>query len=264
MIDVTKLKLGKGAPKFDGQRLRLRDYLTPALPAPPVRIDWTNGITNWPMLLNGPNSFGKNIPPEGLGNCTIASKLHTIQIWMLNNPGCPKKYTPADAAALKYYEQFDGYVPGDSNTDNGGIIVDVLNDWRKLPAGMDGHVLLGYADPQPQNMGHVEQSIAFFGAVDIGLQLPVSAQGQISSGQPWEKVSDDGGVWGGHDVTVPRYQSDTRYLTCITWNQVQLMSYDFWDAYCDESHTLWGHAWSPVTDGIKIKDFAADIALVTG
>ena len=45
-----------------------------------------------------------------------------------------------------YYENWDGYVPGNPSTDTGGIELDVLNDWQKQ--GFAGHALMAFADPK--------------------------------------------------------------------------------------------------------------------
>ncbi len=84
--------------------------------------------------------------------------------------------TVPDAAFLTYYEQWVGYVAGNPSTDNGGIELDVLNDWQKQ--GFAGDTLMAFADPRPANLTEVHQSIALFGGVYIGLSLPLTAQTQ--------------------------------------------------------------------------------------
>ena len=246
MLYPFELKLGKKAALPDARTLKLENYLAPSLPSPPNQIDWTRGVKVWPFLLN-----------DNLGDCTIAAALHAVQIWML--PG-KTPYHPADSVALNYYEKWDGYVNGDPNTDNGGYELTVLNSWRQQK--LDSHVLWGYADPQPQNVLHVKQSVAFFGGVYIGLQLPVSAQAQV--GTIWDVVPNSGGIWGGHAVYCAAYNSTGPI--CITWNQIQPMTWAFWNKYCDESHTLLGNAWEPPIGQVPIlKDkFHADLKLVTG
>lgn len=176
--------LGKNDFKYDSRSMKMRDYLVTSLPTPPIQINWAPNVRSWPMLRN-----------DTLGNCTIAAALHAIMVWSQD----PKKpYLPTDATALKYYGLWDGYVDGDPTTDNGGYEVDVLSQWRAQK--LDTHVLEGWVDPQPQNALHIQQSIAFFGGVYIGLQLPVSAQRQTE----WAVVPNDGGVWGGHAVVLLR------------------------------------------------------------
>jgi hypothetical protein len=148
--------------------------------------------------------------------------------------------TLPDATVEQYYEKWDGYVPGNPNTDSGGVELDVLNDWQKQ--GFAGNTLLAFADPKPASLVEIQQSIALFGGVYIGLALPLTAQTQ----EVWDVVPKGGakakpGSWGGHCVFVPKY--DENGFTCITWGALKTMTLAFWKKYCDESHTLLAQDW---------------------
>ena len=238
-IDRSNYKLGKKAPKVDTRTLKLIDYLVPILPNVPPSINWAPTVS-WPMLMN-----------DTLGNCIIASKLHAIQVWVQNHPA----YNPTDATALKYYELWDGYISGDPSTDNGGVIIDVLNDWRSQK--MDGHVLGAYVAPSVGNQLHIQQSIAFFGGVDLGIQLPVSALSQTE----WTVVNPDGGIAGGHDVYIFAYNSIGP--VCATWNETIQMTWQFFNTYVDEAYTLLGNAFQTPIDLINWKLLGQDLASVT-
>jgi hypothetical protein len=226
MVDHSQMKLGRKAIKTDSRTLALGRYLTASLPPPPPKADWTKGVTSWGMMLN-----------NSLGDCTIAGIGHAIQVWSANN-GSMVKVT--NSTVEKYYEKWDGYVPGNPSTDNGGVELDVLNDWQKQ--GFAGNPLLAFADPKPANLMEVRQSIALFGGVYIGLSLPITAQTQ----EVWDVVPKGGakakpGSWGGHCVFVPKY--DANGFTCITWGQLKTMTLAFWNKYCDEAHTLLSPNW---------------------
>jgi len=227
MADHSKMKLGRKAIKTDSRTLMLANYLTPSLPPPPATADWTKGITGWGMMLN-----------DTLGDCTIAGAAHAVQVWTANSSS--SMVTIPDATIETAYEQWDGYVPGNSSTDNGGVELDVLNDWQK--GGFAGHTLVAFADPKYTNLVEVRQSIALFGGVYIGLSLPLTAQTQ----DVWDVVPGGGAnakpnSWGGHCVFVPKY--DEKGFTCITWGQLKMMTLAFWKKYCDEAHTLLGQDW---------------------
>ena len=118
--------------------------------------------------------------------------------------------------------------------------LDVLNDWKKQ--GFAGHVLTAFADPKPASLTEIQQSIALFGGVYIGLSMPITAQTQTV----WDVVPNGGanaepGSWGGHCVFVPKY--DQNGFTCITWGAPQTMTLAFWNEYCDEAHTLFSQNW---------------------
>ena len=227
MADHSNMKLGRKAIKTDSRTLMLADYLTPALPPPPPTADWTQGNANWGMMMN-----------DTLGDCTIAGVGHAVQVWTVNAAG--GMVTVPDPTIESYYEQWDGYVPGDPSTDNGGVELDVLNDWQKQ--GFAGNTLLAFADPKPASLVEIQQSIALFGGVYIGLALPLTAQTQ----EVWDVVPKGGakakpGSWGGHCVFVPKY--DENGFTCITWGALKTMTLAFWKKYCDESHTLLAQDW---------------------
>ena len=70
------------------------------------------------------------------------------------------------------------------STDNGGNERDVLTNSEKN--GHGGVTLDAYADVDPQNFEHVKEAIADLGGVDIGLDLPLTAQSQTV----WDAVDE--------------------------------------------------------------------------
>jgi hypothetical protein len=259
MADHSTMKLGRKTIKTDTRTLKLARYLTASLPAPPPAVDWTRGATSWGMMLNGPDPSNPPSAPDGLGDCTIAGVAHAVQVFTSNTG---TMVTVSDATIASYYEQWDGYVAGDAETDNGGCELDVLNDWKK--AGFAGSTLLGFADPRPGNLEEVRQSIALFGGVYIGLSLPLTAQTQ----DVWDVTRHGGdhaepGSWGGHCVFVPRY--DAQSFTCITWGELKTMTVAFWNKYCDEAHTLLAADWltaKGAPSGFDQAQLEADLAAI--
>ncbi|MDR3426098.1 hypothetical protein [Silvimonas sp.] len=249
-MDLTDRRLGRKAIKTDSRTLRLERYFTAALPAPPPARDWSKGITAWGMLMN-----------DTLGDCTIAGVGHAVQALSAN---AGTEATISDAVVLKYYEQWDGYNPADPSTDQGGICLDVLNNWRKN--GFSGHGLIAYATALPANRVHVQQAIELFGGLYIGVSLPISAQSQ----NEWNVVSDDGtgsnvaGSWGGHCVFVLAYDADG--LTCVTWGSLMRMTWAFWNAYVDEAYALVSHDWFSnkwtAPNGFNLAQLRADLTQI--
>jgi len=248
MTDLSRMKLGRKAVVTDTRTLRLATYLRPTLPAPPATKDWTCGIRDWGMMCN-----------DRLGCCTIAGAAHAIQVWTANQGTLQ---TLPDAVIEQYYAAWDGYVPGNAQTDNGGIEIDVLKLWKKQ--GMDENKLLAFADARTSNLKEIRQAIHLFGGVYIGVDLPLTAQRQAV----WDLDSSAGsdaakGSWGGHCVFVPQY--DQTSFTCITWGQLKTMTVDFWQAYCDEAHALLDQSWlgarrSP--NGFDKKQLMDDLELI--
>ena len=248
VIDHTPMRLGRRAVKTDSRTLKLGKYLKNGLPPAPAAVDWTNGITDWGMMLN-----------DQRGDCTIAAAAHALQVWSAHTTG---EITVPDETILSYYEKWDGYKPGDDGTDGGGIELDVLTKWQK--SDFDQHKLVAFADPLYTNLEQIRQAIYLFGGVYIGIALPVSAQKQ----DIWDVVPNGGddakpGGWGGHAVFVPKYDATT--FTCITWGALKTMTVAFWLEYVDEAHALLGHNWlshkgSP--SGFAMAELQVDLGLI--
>jgi hypothetical protein len=246
MADHSQMKLGRKAIKTDSRTLQLARYFGAGLPAAPPARDWTKGITSWGMMLN-----------DTLGDCTIAGIAHATQVWSANTS---KEETIPNSQVLHYYEKWDGYKKGEPSTDNGGVELDVLNDWQK--SSFDKHKLLAFADPAHSNLEEVRQAINLFGGVYIGLSLPITAQTQ----DVWDVAPKGGanakpGSWGGHAVFVPKY--DAHGFTCITWGALKTMTVAFWKEYVDEAHALLSQDWltaKGAPSGFNLAELKSDLA----
>jgi hypothetical protein len=156
-----------------------------------------------------------------------------VQTWTAN---ASKELTPSDSAILNYYEKWDGYDHANPATDQGGVELNVLNDWRQQ--GFDGHSLDAYVsialgtrgwglgtgeNPCPQHAApstqppapsaqrpapspDVATAIWLFGGAYIGVELPISAQNQ----DVWDVSANPGpddepGSWGGHALYLVGY-----------------------------------------------------------
>lgn len=241
------MKLGRKAVKTDTRTVRLRRYLDmPSLPPPPESVDWSSGIEDWGVLLN-----------DELGDCTIAGVAHACQSWSASRG---LKVTVPVGEVLEKYERWCGYVAGDPASDQGGVELDVLTDWKR--DGFQGNTLTGFAAVNPKFVLETRQAIQIFGGVYIGLALPLSAQEQV--GAIWEQNwGADGipGSWGGHCVWVTGY--DPQGLTCVTWGKPQRMSWGFWQEYVDECWALLSPEWSEgAPNGINAAGLLADIAAI--
>jgi hypothetical protein len=126
MTNHLHCKLGKRPRRRDARTLKMARYLTTTLPAAPASVDYTRGIAYFGTMLN-----------DQLGCCTIAAVGHAVQVWTVNALG--RELTVPDAAILNYYEKWDSYNPSDPTTDQGGVELDVLNNWRQQ--GFDGEPL---------------------------------------------------------------------------------------------------------------------------
>ena len=242
-------RLGKTAPRRDRRTFRLSKYM-PTLPAPFDHVNWLSkpNAIGWPMMLN-----------DTLGDCVCAASGHMVEQWTTYT-GVPAILPDADVLAM--YEQVGGYVPGDSSTDNGCGMLSALNWWRQT--GLAGHKILGYAAVDWNNLSEVKNSIRFLGNLYLGIQLPISAQGQYSWQVPVGGPYGDGspGSWGGHCIPVVSY--DKTGLIVITWGQKFFMTWGFLHTYADEAYAVLSPDWIAATglapNQFNLAQLQADLA----
>jgi len=174
--------------------------------------------------------------------------------------------TPTDKQIVAADSAITGYNPTTGANDNGANEVDVLNYWRQT--GIAGDKIGAYMSLEPSNHTHVMDSVYIFEGCYIGVQLPISAQAQTQNHQPWSVppggTTGNGkpGSWGGHAIPVVAY--DTRGVTVVTWGALQVMTWSFWEAYCDEAYAivstdyLDGEKKTP--QGFNLQQLQADLA----
>lgn len=243
------MKLGRKAVKIDSRTLRVSFYLDAlTLPPPPDTTDWRKGVVLWLMLAN-----------DTLGDCTIAGMIHAIMVWVLNTTGSLPAFTEQDA--IDYYEKFDGYNPSDPYTDQGGILLDVLNDWKAQQ--VNGHFISGFAAVTTSNLTEVKQAATLFGGLYIGFNVPQSIMDTSSDPSvPWDVGGNTTNV-GGHCVYVVGYDAD--YIYVISWGAVYKMTYAFWLANVDEGYAVLSPDWlasNKAPNGFDLTQLQADILLI--
>jgi hypothetical protein len=246
---MTNRVLGKNPARLDRRTLKIERY-TAALPPPPTQCYFQQKVKDWGAMLN-----------DSIGCCTISAAGHMIEQWSTyaGNP-----MTPVDSQILTAYEEIGGYVPGDPSTDNGCVMLDVLNTWRKT--GIAGRKIMAYATVFPDRRG-VGESVSLFGNCYLGIQLPLSAQNQnsgwyIDDSDPQAAVA---GSWGGHCVPIVGYSPAG--VTVVTWGQLLNASWNFLARYADEAYAVLSQDWIESSGldptGFPLATLEADLAKVT-
>ena len=243
------MRLGKDRARFDRRTLRLAKYVAGVTP-PPAECYFQERIGRraWGMYLN-----------DTLGDCVIAAAAHMELQW---STYAGTAVTPTDAQVLSGYELVGGYVPGNPGTDNGCDMLTALTDWRKT--GLCGKTVTAFALCGP--VQGLKMAVALFGNAYIGIQLPLSAQGQngwhVDDSDPEAAVP---GSWGGHCVPVVGYNGNS--LTVVTWGAILNMSWAFAARYMDESYAVlspeWIEANGESVSGFDMGQLTADLAVVT-
>lgn len=237
--------LGKQRAVHDPRTLRLEKYLPDEI-AIPAAVDWSDGHEDfwWGPLGN-----------DAFGDCTCAAACHMTDAWRIAHNQPPTCVTDD---ALSAYAAVTGFDPDRPETDRGAVVLDVLNYWRQH--GIAGSKIDAYAAVKVRLIPH---TVDLFGGAYLGLQLPLSAQGQ----KVWSKADGpDGlpGTWGGHAVSVISY--DPQGVVLVTWGERQRATWDFIHAYCDEAYAVLSGLWAqsgPAPGGLDIAQLRADLARVT-
>jgi hypothetical protein len=202
-------------PEADAPRLKLAPFLR-GLAAPPAQVDWYSAAPDWPMYLN-----------DQIGDCTEAMVGHEIENASLYGYGSAIEIGDNDVLAA--YERVSGYNPADPSTDQGAVLQDVYNDWRKN--GVGGHRNLVFAQVNHERLDEVKQAVAAFGAVGLGIVVSQDMMDDFNAEEPWARST--GAQLGGHAVPIVGY--DAKYVYVVTWGQVQRMTWPCLVAVTEEA-----------------------------
>jgi hypothetical protein len=243
-------KLGKRAARLDHGLSALSTYALAKVgrPLAPAVSDWPLQISGWRMLLN-----------DQLGDCTAAACAHLIRGW---NARAQRYVQPGDAETLAFYSASTGYVPGEPNTDQGGVMADVARFWllHGFPTPDPTELFdrpEGVATVSPLYRAEVKSAIWEWGIL-AGIELPASAQNETV----WTQTTDDPGTWGGHCVPLLGYTAQGPI--CISWGAPLQMTWPFWERYASEALVLLSRdlltATGRVADGEGWEKLAQDMA----
>lgn len=220
---MIPFKLGKKAVRHDSRTFKLSRYL-PTLPPVPSAIDWSGKVPDWLMLAN-----------DSVGDCTCAAAGHLEMLWTSQTQ---TEFVPTDAAVLAAYSALTGYNPANPDTDTGADELTVLNYWRNT--GIAGRKIFAFASVNLSNLAEVHAAIAFFGGLYLGAQIPQSAMDATQAGQAWTDTTDTN-IVGGHAFPGVAYDPDG--LACITWGQLQKMTWAWLAQYADEAYCVLSPDW---------------------
>lgn len=224
----TSPKLGLHLGSFVKPVLRLADYIDRATAQPPAAVSRPHPGFSWGMLAN-----------DQLGDCVIAMVLHSIMSFHLDAGTTPPAFTDQDAISLY---GICGYKPGDPSTDGGCDESAVMQAWENgLAQTSDGvsHTIAGTVAIDPTDLVEMRVGIDEFGAVSLGVALPVTAQGQTEwdvVGDPQKDPNSQPGSWGGHGIPAREY--DQASFSVVTWGSEILETVLFHQTYMQEAHVV--------------------------
>jgi hypothetical protein len=232
-------------------RLKVARFLTEA-PTYPQSLDYLTRVDNYPMYLN-----------DRYGDCTFAGAGHMIQAESTYGQGSTQTVTDADV--IKGYSELTGFNPADPSTDNGAVMQDVLNYWRKT--GIGGHQILAFAEVDHKNMDEVRAALNTFGSLYIGIDFPGSAMDQFNRGEKWDYVPGST-IEGGHAIHGGLYEIGAVDMKIVTWGEIHEMTQAFWDNYVFECWVVitpeWLSAQGLSPTGLDLYGLGQELQELTG
>lgn len=249
---MTEFKGGRLPNDPSKPRLKLASILKDVAPDYPENKDWLSEVASWPMYMN-----------DRIGDCTIAGAAHIIQAATTYGQG--NIVTVTDDDVLKAYEDNSGYDPKTGANDNGAVMQDVLDYWRKT--GIGGHKIIAFAEVDVKNEDELRAALSLFGFLYIGINFPDSAMTQFDNGQPWDVVPGAKNE-GGHAIHGGYYDVSDKIWKVTTWGAVQGMTQAFWDEYVEEAWIVitpeWLNAQGDNPDGINTSVLGEAFTKITG
>ena len=209
--------------------LRLADYITSTPPSVPAAVDRSDASFAWGMLAN-----------DTLGDCVIAMMMHSIEAFHLDADTPVPGFSDADAIAA--YEAITGYNPANPKSDQGTNEGQAMTYWQhtglRCSADDSIHTIATTVAVNPTSIDERRRAIWEFVALQYGLALPLSAQGQTEWSVTDPKLEGNAAPasWGGHGVPAVSYDSENE--TVITWGADLVMDEAFALAYLQEAHVV--------------------------
>lgn len=252
VVNNLERKLGRLPNDPTKPRLKLSRFLSATAPTYPENRDYLSKVSHFPMYLN-----------DRIGDCTCATIGHIIQSVTTYGQGETKTITDSDV--LQAYEAVSGYDPTTGANDNGAVVQEVLDYWRKN--GVGGHKIAAFAEVDINNEDELRAAMNLFGTVYLGIAFPDTAFDQIDNGEPWDVV-DGAKIEGGHAINAGYYDVSDNMWKIVTWGQVQPMTQAFWDEYVDEAWVVLTPEWFDANgrnpDGIDMKALGDQFTSLTG
>lgn len=198
--NISQLKLGGKAPRVDKRTIRLtalwRPELLPPLPDS-YDLDTGLGIRDDFMFAN-----------DKYGDCVIAGRAHmTLRF---------EAFEQKEQISIRDDEVVSEYMRESNNEANGPglVMLDSLNEWRQSGWVVGGktYTIYAFGALDWKNHDEVKYCIYLLGGVYLALALPLTAQSQLSAGQPWQVVNPGSAEaapasWGYHCVYGPAWNS---------------------------------------------------------
>lgn len=249
---MSSYKLGKLPRKHHPKTLYLSRFLSPStLPSPATKV-----YREYKTPPEAKQMFGNDL----IGDCTCAGAANLL---ILTSCHTGKVIIPTLAEVLAMYSAVSGYIPGDSSTDNGAAMTDVLAYLQST--GLAGQKILAWAAIDFTNPTRRQLGVDLFAGTYVGVNLPASAEDQFAKNQPWELIPHSP-IAGGHAIIHPGYGAlGGDYVTWAKWDQKASSAWEH--AYVDEEYVVITESWfdqmtKKTPGGLDLAALESDLKLI--
>jgi hypothetical protein len=222
------LRLGKKAGTVQDRRTaHLGTFLDTTAFTVPLAWRIASTVHDWPMYAN-----------DRYGDCTCASFVgHRIIAQEFSARQREPRPTVQDVLAT--YSAVTGFRANDPSTDQGAYLIDVLKYARAHGVGQEQdktpHTIDAFVRVDQHDRDELRVAARLLGGCYLGLALPDTARWETQRGLPWSDTTGQPYSWGGHAVWL--IEQNKQGLKVVTWGREQMMSWAWFEEYCDES---WG------------------------
>jgi hypothetical protein len=210
---MPSFKMGRKRPVARSLRFSLHNYLKRNLPPAPDRSN--------DLILPARDSLKQVYLNDELACCTASAAFH-IEYLMLAAAGQPA--TGLDEDVREFYSRTTGYVPGRSETDQGGDEDTVLNYWRENGLLHNRRQIAGHLRVEGSDKETLKSAIWLFENVYFGVEMPNDWIDPFPDGNGfvWD-VAGPPNPENGHAFAGIGY--DERGIYIATWGMVGLMTW---------------------------------------
>lgn len=220
-------KLGKRPARHDPRTYRLAPFLATQLPVVPDAHDWSAGV---PYQMWGNDTYGC---------CAFAAYAALLATWTQAAQALVLLPTKTVLAA---YGTVTGFDPVTGANDNGTVLLDELNYWRRngLPrtGQPDADYLTAFGAISPTDEQSIKRAVCYLGGVLAGVQVPRGFL-SLGLGETWDLdklKSEDLQYEGGHAIALTGYTPDGVFFN--TWGTRTFMPWSTFTAIADEAYGL--------------------------
>lgn len=165
------------------------------------------------------------------GDCGVAGVDHVFKADAATTGLYDAESWPTRNEIVNYYFKYTG------GQDSGVVLADFLAYVRKN-GFLRGHTISAYAPVSVHDIPTIQAATWLYDSTYTGIVVTEAMQQAFEDEVPWNTSQLSSPVAGGH--CVPLVGFDDKHLYCVTWGEIQPITYPMW-------HYISSEAWAIIT-----------------